>query len=171
MFITFFAEHFPNDDPGVFLQSGEIVQDACSSLIVGAFSMQLWFFSKLEPRSSPHPSGNELTTSIILWNQFYTAMVFISTWLPPQLISRRLTTHLASGSPTQHTHVDFQQRLTRSRQQNKKYNFLTNHNKSSITPASSYEIFSNPLTTNALVWTEGSNFLLRFSLNQAPPIH
>ena len=45
MFITFFAEHFQNDDPGVFLwlyqQSGEIVQDACSSLIVGAFSMQL----------------------------------------------------------------------------------------------------------------------------------
>ena len=49
MLITFFAEHFQNDVPGPFFgyinwlyqQSGEIVQDACSSLIVGTFSMQL----------------------------------------------------------------------------------------------------------------------------------
>ena len=65
----FFAEHFLNDGPDPFFgytyqQSGEIVQDACSSLIVGTFfHAALKFFWKLEPRSSPHPSGNELTSS------------------------------------------------------------------------------------------------------------
>ena len=85
-------------------------------------------------------------------------------------ISRCLTTHLASGSPTQHTLVDYQQQLKRSRQFKNIISRLTIINPPSLKP-SSYEIFSHPLITNVLVWTEGSNFLLSFPLNPAPPIH
>ena len=86
-------------------------------------------------------------------------------------ISRRLTTHLVSGVPRQHTLVHHQQQLTRSIQQYINIiSWRTRINHPSLKP-SSYEIFSHPLITNALVWTERSNFLLSFPLNPPPPIN
>ena len=86
-------------------------------------------------------------------------------------ISRRLTTHLSSGGPRQRTLFDYQHQLTRSSQQYKNIiSWLSIINHPSLKP-SSYEIFSHLFITNALVWTESSNFLLSFPLNPAPRIN
>ena len=113
------------------------------------------FFWKLEQRSSPHPSGNELTSStntlepILHRNGIYIDMITTTINLPPfdhpPCIQQLNTTYPRWLPTATYTISSIIQ----------KYYFLSNHNKSSIT-AASYEIFSNPLTTNARVWTEGS---------------
>ena len=107
----------------------------CSSEIFLRISL------KIRTKVLPHPSWNELTSS---------RTNSTPQWYLHRHDHHHNLPHLASGSPTQHTLVDCQQQLTRSRQQHKNnISWLTIINPPSLKP-SSYEIISHPLITNAL---------------------
>ena len=95
-------------------------------------------FLKIRTKASTHPSGN------ILLEPIHRNGIYID--MTTTTISSRLTTHLASGSPTQHNPRWLPTASYTISSTIQKCYFLTNHNKLSITEAS-YKIFSHPLTT------------------------
>ena len=121
------------------------------------------FFLQIWTKVLQHPCGNELTASTIILhrNSIYIGMT-------TTIISSRLTMHLSSGVPRQHTLVDYQQQLTRSSQQYKNIiSWLTIINHVSLKPSLLIQNIQPPVT---LVWAERSHFFLSFPPNPAPPI-